>query len=93
MPKSFEVAKQRVVETLNAKHADEIEDHARFVAMASIAESMTEDKLQAALNRKRKDSDDLKKDVAELIKQEMDAAGGRRTRKRRANRRKKTRRA
>lgn len=88
MPKSFQVAKERVIDKLNAQPVDDLEEHAMLVTKVSIAESMTETSMQAALNRRRKDSEDLKKDIAEQIKQEMDAAGGRRTRKRRVNRKK-----
>ncbi len=92
MPKSFDVAKEHVIEKLNKEPVDDLEEHALLTAKVAIAESMTEASMKAILNRKRKESDDLKKDIAEQIKKEMEAIGGRRTRKRRANR-KKTRRA
>ncbi len=90
MPTSFETARQRVVEKLNKESVDDLEEDAEKVTKLDIAKSMKETSMKDMLNGKR---GDMWKEIAEQIKREMDAAGGRRTRKRRANRRKKTRRA
>ncbi len=90
MPTSFETARQRVVEKLNKETVDDLDEDAEKVRKLDIAQSMKETSMKAALNGKLGNA---WKEIAEQIKQEMDAAGGRRTRKRRANRRKKTRRA
>jgi hypothetical protein len=90
MPTSFETARQRVVEKLNKESVDDLEEDAEKVTKLDIAKSMKETSMKDMLNGKR---GNVWKEIAEQIKREMDAAGGRRTRKRRANRRKKTRRA